>query len=228
METLLLIGVLAFLAGMVLYGYKRGMIRLLISLVTTVVAFLISIILLEPCEMFIKNNTPVYDKIKEQMTEYTDKYVTSELDFSTREKQKETIEQLNLPKAIQDKLLEDNMTDEKLTMNVDTINDYIATSLTDITVSALAMFVLFVITKMILRIIISLLNVISRLPIIHEMNKLLGSAVGLVEGIFVIWVLCLFVTFMSGTHTGEMIMSAISSNSILSFIYNSNIIMKFL
>lgn len=82
METLLLIGVLAFLAGMVLYGYKRGMIRLLISLVATVVAFLISIILLEPCEMFIKNNTPVYDKIKEQMTEYTDKYVTSELDFS--------------------------------------------------------------------------------------------------------------------------------------------------
>ena len=59
METLLLIGVLAFLAGMVLYGYKRGMIRLLISLVATVVAFLISIILLEPCEMFIKNNTPV-------------------------------------------------------------------------------------------------------------------------------------------------------------------------
>lgn len=112
METLLLIGVLAFLAGMVLYGYKRGMIRLLISLVATVVAFLISIILLEPCEMFIKNNTPVYDKIKEQMTEYTDKYVTSELDFSTKEKQKETIEQLNLPKAIQDKLLEDNMTDE--------------------------------------------------------------------------------------------------------------------
>ena len=85
METLLLIGVLAFLAGMVLYGYKRGMIRLLISLVATVVAFLISIILLEPCEMFIKNNTPVYDKIKEQMTEYTDKYVTSELDFSTKE-----------------------------------------------------------------------------------------------------------------------------------------------
>ena len=111
MEILLLIGVLAFLAGMVLYGYKRGMIRLLLSLVATVVAFLISMMLLEPCEIFIKNNTPIYDKIKEQMTEYTDKYVTSEMDFSTAEKQKETIEQLNLPKVLQDKLLEDNMTD---------------------------------------------------------------------------------------------------------------------
>lgn len=228
METLLLVGVLAFLAGMVLYGYRKGMIRLLLSLVATVVAFIISMMLLEPCETFIKNNTPAYDKIKEQMTEYADKYVSSEIDFSSEEKQKETIEKLNLPKAIQDKLLEDNTIDEKLTMNVDTFNDYIATSLTDITVRALAMFVLFIITKMILRIIISLLNVISRLPIIHEMNKLLGSAVGLVEGIFVIWVLCLLVTFMSGTHTGEMIMSAISSNSILSFIYNTNIIMKLL
>ena len=120
------------------------------------------------------------------------------------------------------------MTDEKLTMNVDTINDYIATSLTDITVSALAMVVLFMLSILILRIIFSLLIVICRLSIFLELNNLLGSAVGLVEGIFVIWVLCLFVTFMSGTHTGEMIMNAISSNSILSFIYNSNIIMKFL
>lgn len=228
MEILLLIGVLIFLLFMVLYGYKNGLVRLMLSLVATIVAFLISMMLMEPCETFIKNNTPIYDNIKEQMADYTDKYISTELDFSSAEKQKETIQELKLPSAIRDKILKDSEKGETLVIDASSFNDYVSTSLTDIIVKALSLFILFIITKLILRIIISLLDIISRLPLVHEMNKLLGSVVGFVEGIFVIWILCLFVTVFSGTNVGEMIMSAISSNSILNYIYNTNILMKLL
>ena len=111
---------------------------------------------------------------------------------------------------------------------MDTFSEYLATSLADIVVEVLAVLVLFVIIKLILRIIISLLNIVSHLPIIHGMNKMLGGIVGLAEGVIIIWIICLLLTIVSGTAVGEQIMSEISSNEILNYIYSNNLIMKML
>ncbi len=228
MEMTLVLGVVAFLAIMFLIGYRNGMIKVLLSFVATIIAFLLSILLAGPCETLIKESTPVYDNLKKQMTEYVSEYISAEVDTSDIELQKDAIGELKLPSSIKNKLINSNTADEKLSMGVDTFSEYLATSLADIVVEVLAVLVLFVIIKLILRIIISLLNIVSHLPIIHGMNKMLGGIVGLAEGVIIIWIICLLLTIVSGTAVGEQIMSEISSNEILNYIYSNNLIMKML
>lgn len=228
MEMTLVLGVVAFLAIMFLIGYRNGMIKVLLSFVATIIAFLLSILLAGPCETFIKESTPVYDNLKKQMTEYVSECISAEVDTSDIELQKDAIGELKLPSSIKNKLINSNTADEKLSMGVDTFSEYLATSLADIVVEVLAVLVLFVIIKLILRIIISLLNIVSHLPIIHGMNKMLGGIVGLAEGVIIIWIICLLLTIVSGTAVGEQIMSEISSNEILNYIYSNNLIMKML
>ncbi len=228
MELALLAGVIVFLLIMYWFGYSKGFIRIVLSFAMTIISFVLAILLAAPFESFVKNSTPVYDKINKQMTEYVSKYVPKELDVASEELQKEAIRELNLPSAIQSRLIDSNTIDEKLAMGTESFSEYLAVSLTDTLVEAFSVIILFICIKLILRIIVSLIDLISKLPLIHGVNKSLGGLVGLAEGILIIWVVCIMLTAISGTEIGQQIFSAISTNKILSFIYNNNLLLKFL
>lgn len=228
MELALLAGVIVFLLIMYWFGYNKGFIRIVLSFVMTIISFVLAILLVGPFESFVKNSTPVYDKINKQMTEYVSKYVPKELDVASEELQKEAIRELKLPSAIQSRLIDGNTIDEKLAMGTESFSEYLAVSLTDTLVEAFSVIILFICIKLILRIIISLIDLISRLPLVNGVNKSLGGLVGLAEGILIIWVACIMLTAISGTEIGQQIFSAISTNKILSFVYNNNLLIKFL
>lgn len=228
MGTMLLLGVLIFLAVMFYMGFKKGILRILLSFVSTIVAFMLAMFLSSPIENFIKNNTSVYNSMKKQMTVYVEDYIEEGIDLSDIENQKKAIKKLELPSVIKDKLIDENISKDKTDLGVEKFSELIAASLADILIQAGVVIILYLIIKIVLRVIISVLNIISRLPLIGELNKSLGGILGIVEGVLVLWVLCIALTALSGTDTGEQILSAISSNSILNFIYSNNIIMKIL
>ncbi|MDE7432466.1 MAG: CvpA family protein [Lachnospiraceae bacterium] len=228
MELALLAGVIVFLLVMYWFGYSKGLIRIVLSFAITIVSFVLAILLAGPFESFVKNSTPVYDKINNQMTEYISKYVSKEFDAASEELQKEAIKELKLPSTIQNKLIDDNTIDEKLLMGAESFSEYLAMSLTDMLVEAFSVIILFILIKLILRIIVSIIDLISKLQLIDGVNKSLGGLVGLAEGILIIWVVCILLTAMSGTAIGQQIFEAISTNKILNFIYNNNLLLKFL
>lgn len=228
MELALLVGVIVFLLIMYWFGYSKGFIRIVLSFAMTIISFILAILLAGPFESFVKNSTPVYDKINKQMTEYVSKYVPKELDVASEELQKEAIRGLKLPSAIQSRLIDSNTIDEKLAMGTESFSEYLAVSLTDTLVEAFSVIILFICIKLILRIIVSLIDLISKLPLVNGVNKSLGGLVGLAEGILIIWVVCIMLTAISGTEIGQQIFSAISTNKILSFVYNNNLLLKFL
>lgn len=228
MELALLAEVIVFLLVMYWFGFSKGLIRIVLSFAITIVSFILAILLSGPFESFVKNNTPVYNKINNQMTEYISKYVSKEMDVASEELQKEAIRELKLPATIQSKLIASNTVDEKLLMGAESFSEYLAISLTDTLVEAFSVIILFIIIKLILRIIVSIIDLISKLPLIHGVNKSLGGLVGLAEGVLIIWAVCILLTAISGTAIGQQIFSAISTNKILSFIYNNNLLLKFL
>lgn len=228
METMLVAGVLIFLAIMALVGYSKGFIKVVLSLAVTILSMVISVVIAPPCETFIKEHTPLYDTVKEQMAEFVSDSLGKGLDVATEQMQEEAIKKLQLPKSIQDQLIVDNVAKEQATQQLDSFSDSIATSLTDILLNAVTVFVLFLVLKIVLRILISVLDVISRLPVVNGVNKMLGAGIGLVEGILVLWVICIALTAIGGTEIGADIFAAIASNPILSFIYNNNLLVMYI
>lgn len=228
MELALLIGVVVFLLIMYWYGYSKGFIRIVLSFAMTIISFVLAILLAGPFETFVRNSTPIYDKINRQMTEYVSEYVSKEMDMASEELQKEAIIDLKLPSVIKNKLIDGNTIDEKLSMGAESFSDYLAASLTDTLVEAFSVIILFICVKLILRIVVYLFDLISKLPLIHGVNKSLGGLIGFAEGILIIWAACILLTALSGTETGQQIFQAVSTNKILNFIYNNNLLLKLL
>lgn len=228
MDTIILAGVLIFLFLMFIYGYQKGFIVIVLSLVTSILALVLAVALAEPFENYIKNNTKIYDKVNKQMEEYVEKYIRKEMDLASDEIQKDSINELKLPTSIREKLIKNNTDDVKVSMGVDTFSEYVSRTLTDILIESIAIIVLFVVIKIILRIVVSLVNLISRLPVLRTVNRTFGGAAGLVEGMLIIWIAAIVVTAFSGTGLGGDILEAISSNKILNYIYNNNILLNFM
>ncbi len=228
MEIMLLIGVIGFLVVMTFVGYSKGFIKIVLSLAVTIVALLASVLLAGPCSTFIKEHTPLYDTVKEQMSDYVSEYIGKEVDNASQDIQKDAIKKLNLPSSIQDKLIVNNTDNVKSEMNVKSFSDYIAESLTDVLLNAVTVLVLFLIFKIVLRVLISVIDLFSKLPIINSINKNLGGIIGFAEGILILWVICIALTAISGTQVGENIFSAIASNPALNFIYNNNLLTKYI
>lgn len=226
-EIILLIGIAVFLLIMFYNGFRKGAIAIALSIATTIVSIVLSMAMAGPIEIAIKN-TKIKEKVNEQTRKYVEKYVSPEINKSQEKMQDEAVKELKLPESIQKKLINNNTTEKKIKMGTKTFTDYLVASLTNILIRAITVIALFIIFKVVLRIVVRVLEIGGRLPVIKEVNKSAGGIVGVAEGILIIWVACILLTAFGGTNAGQQIFKAISNNSILSFIYNNNILIKIL
>lgn len=226
MDVAILIGVIAFLFIMYMNGCKKGFVLIALSLVMSLVALVMSFMLEKPVENFIKDNTKIDEKVCSKMEVYVNKYIEKEMDMASGELQKDSINELKLPSSIKEKLIENNTADIKLNMGAESFSEYVAKYLTDILIESLAVMILFIVIRIVLRVVVTVADLISRLPIIRTVNKTLGGIIGLAEGIIIVWIAAIVVTALGATDIGGNLLEAISSNEILNFIYNNNLLLK--
>ena len=65
-------------------------------------------------------------------------------------------------------------------------------------------------------------KLISKLPVVNFLNKLLGVAFGILEVVLVVWTVYTFVMMMDMGAIGQVILSYTEESEILSFIYRHN------
>lgn len=229
MGNIILICVLAFLVLMAYRGYKRGVIKVVYSIVAIMISMSISLWLTKPVTDFLKNNTPVYSMIKKQMDYYVDKNLKENMDDTAVDIQKNSLEtlsnsldNLNLPRSITDSI-EKNLNSKNIEQGTDGFYDYISESLTYLCMRACVTVVIMIILLCILRVLAVALDIFAKLPVINEVNKIIGIIIGTIEGILLVWVACLVLMACSGTPQGSQLMTEVSNNQILSFIFDNNI-----
>ena len=104
MENWLEITVGLYLLAMVLYGHYRGFIRTAVSMTAVVVTFMIVQVVMPSVTSFVKNQTPIYG------------WITDNLENAMIPKENPTgifdelaiIENMNLPRELQELLIENN------------------------------------------------------------------------------------------------------------------------
>lgn len=208
MEYALLIGVVAFLALMMVYGYVRGLIKIVLSMAATIVTIVLATILTMPVASFIEDSS-VGKGMRESVNEIVSKAEIKEI---------EQIYELDFPKAILEPIA------EGATNIKENLAEYIAQSLTHTIITALTFLVLVIVIYIIVRIVISVLDLVAKLPIINGVNKMAGGIIGLIQGLLFVWIGCLIVTACSDKEWAQEVFRQINDNSLLSFIYNNNLI----
>lgn len=208
MEYALLIGVIIFLIAMIAYGYMRGLIKIVFSMVATIATIVLAAVLTIPFSGVLKN-TGIGEGIEASVREIVEQaHIIDE----------ESVMELDFPKAILEPIA-------KGTQNAqETIQEYVIEELTDTIIKALTFLVLTLIIYIIVRIIIGVLDVFSKLPIINGINKWAGAVVGLVQGLLFIWIASLILTAFSDKEWAQEVFRQINDNGFLSFIYNNNMV----
>ncbi len=209
MEYGLIIGVIVFLVLVGLYGYARGMVNILLSMVAMIVTVILATALTIPVGSAVKAATPVYDK----MYETINTTVSENNVVDTK-----SLANLNLPKQIKDKIEKEG---DKV---VEDFEGYVSEQITDTAFNATIFLVLFIIIYVIVKIVIHILDFVAKLPLLKEINKIGGFALGLVVGFIILWAACLVVTACSGKPWAQEIFAQINDNAFLGFIYNNNLI----
>lgn len=216
------IGVLAVFALFMIHGYRKGFVKMAYSLV----AVILSIALVSAITPYVKEalmkNTTLYDKLTERCVEALEKKETqNKEDNGKKEKsgKKELREEEEpvLPTAV--KAITGELTKNRL-----------AEGLKKRTGEAVAMWIVcviafvgsLIIVWLLLNFVEGALDLVTKLPVLHGTNQLLGAAAGLVHGLLLLWIACIVLTALCLEDNCQIIFRQIEESPYLSFLYENN------
>lgn len=220
----LLIIVLAILAVNALIGMKAGFIKTAFSLFSMIVALGLTLWISPYVNDSMRGNEKLYHYVGTKVERILPVIEKN----SDKKVQEAAIDKMLLPKSIKNSLLVNNNKEVYKKLAVKSFKGYMKSYLTGIVINALAFSITFIVLLIVLWVLCFALNIISKLPLLNQINKMAGLLAGLVHGLVVVWLLFILLTVFGSSTWGQKAMEMIGNDTILSMIYNNNFILKFI
>ena len=212
---MVLIAVLAVLCIFALAGMRKGVIRIAVSLAAMVITIAVTTVASPVLSEYIRNNTTWDDKIEKSIyenvsrdgksygnddNELIESGITTYID-NIEEKVGAISERMNLPESLTKSIsaaavsgLDKTIGDSASHTLKDIASRIFAEQMTRIIVNAVSYCIVFIALFVILKLLTSVTGLISRLPVIHQADRLGGMAAGLIEGLIIVWLAFAVVT----------------------------------
>lgn len=147
-------------------------------------------------------------------------------DEITKDQQIRIIENSNFPEFIKDLLLENNNNTIYETLGVTRFTEYAAAYISNLVVKVVAFLLTFVFAFIIVKALSAAIDIIGELPVIGFMNHFGGAVLGIAQAVLIVWIIFLVITVCCTTEIGQSCFEMIEDNSFLSFLYDTNILLK--
>lgn len=210
----LLIIVVAIIVLNAFIGRKVGLVKIIFSLFSFIIALILTAWISPSINGMLKNNETFYEKASQKVEDMLFR------DQAETTNDEDLIEGLPLPKSIKESLQENK---EKQVAN---IKSYIISHVTDIVINALAFVLTFVVVFVGLWVLSIALNIISKLPILNQLNKIAGFFVGGLQGVLIVWIIFILITIFAGTELGGVAYKQVEESTILSYLYDKNVLLN--
>lgn len=201
-------------------GYRKGLVQMVASMTTLILAIFLVSIATPHISNVLKTRTPVYNMIEEKCEDLI-KSGTDQI--SSKIEESEWIENLKVPGFLQEMIKENNNTVSYEKMNVDSFGEYISHFLATMILNVVSYIITFIAALILIKVIAGALGLLTHLPVIHSMNRILGAVMGLIQSLLLIWLFLLAVTLFGNTEWGDYIMKMINDSSVLIALYDANI-----
>lgn len=217
-----IIVILILFAGL-LWGVKSGLVQMLTRVVYSVASFGASLLLYPVIAKFIRN-TPIFTLLKEKLI--TTLGLETAINSYTKQQEVGVINSLNLPDMLKSKLLENNNSVIYDLVNADSLVDYIAGFMANMIINLVLVWLLFAIFLILLKIILSGIELIAKLPVINGVNKIGGAIAGVVLSTIIIWICFAVVYIFIAEPAIYNLYSYIESSTLASTLYNNNVLLE--
>ena len=166
------IGVAAFMVAMFLYGYRKGLVRMSVNIVSIVVSLIATRMLLPTVRSWIDQN-PVLRELVAQRVE--------KIAFGEGPAAGAASESVDLFYQL---------------LGLDKLTDYIADRITGMLVSVITFVLLLIVVTLLVKLAFAILQRVVELPVLNFMNRTLGAVLGLVESIVYVWIFLIVISFL--------------------------------
>lgn len=221
MNWLLILVIILFL-GSTYSGYRKGLFKTIFSIASIIIAILITTFVSPYIAKQINGNVGINSKIREQVIGLIDNCTEKMSD----EEQEEFIDNMPVPKYIKGYLKKNNNLQVYQERSLDSFSEYIVDELVRIIINLITFVIVYFAIRIGLLIVTIMGNIITNLPVIEQFDGMGGTLLGGVQGIIEIWILFIIITFLSQTEFGMSAMRCIENNTILSILYDNNVIMR--
>jgi len=190
----------ALIAISTFIGYKKGLIKVAFSLVSFILAIALSVVLYKPISNFIIEYTPIDDYIEQTISQR----LTSP-EITVEETENIVSNYFNNFKSISTNVLANGIS--KTIINIACI------------------LIVFVVSKILLLLFKWLGDLISKLPLIKQVNSAGGFLYGLLRGFIFIYGVLALIAIISPVANINNIINIINNTIITNIMYNHNIIL---
>ena len=162
--------IILFILASIYLGYKKGLISLGIQLLAFILSLIITLILYRPIGSMIINTTQLDEKLQEIIQVNAESLMSEESDNKITNELIESTKNGMLPEV-----------SRSLAINI---------------IYGITMIVLFIVSRICLIFIKSLSDMIAKLPIINQFNKLGGVLYGLLRGLLITYAIVMIMNLM--------------------------------
>lgn len=209
--------IVAIIALCIFLGYKRGLTGSLLKIVSFVLALIIAFILFKPVSSFIIDNTNWDENLEQAIRQ-------SALEEEQITDNDETKTNKNMPEVMMNYINEavENAGNEAKTAIIDSTARNLAVTIINIGVAI----GLFIISKIILLFVKGLANLLTKLPVIKQVDKLGGIIYGLLQSLVMLYIVFAIISFVSPMLSETTFIDSINKSIVANTMYNNNLLLK--
>ena len=177
-------------------AYRKGLITLAIQLVAVVIAIVLTLLLYKPVSNVIINGTGIDETIQNAILEEANDIMTNEEKGANQVV--ETIQNNMLPE-----------TARTISINI---------------IEGTVILVLYVVIRIALKFVTALANLVSKLPILNQLNQLGGIIYGILRGVLIVYVILLLVNLSGEIEPQNQVYTAVEESYIGKIMNENNIL----
>lgn len=195
------IAILVVLVVSVIYGFYRGFMRTVLSVVCCLISFVVAMSYGPKLSAIVSGNQGV----SSTLATYTDAIArvgdydlaSTPVDQLTDTVLSRVLNSVSLPDSIST-ILENNLKTRAFSgTGLTTVNDYVSNTVVAVAVNVLCFIACFALCYLVLSLVLSLIHHVFRMPLLKQLDWLAGGAFGLVRGAMILYVIFLLLPIIN-------------------------------
>ncbi len=225
------IAVLLLLAWEMIRGYQRGLLRTVYSFLSWLITLVFVMWASPYIETYLLEHTSLREKIEERCTAEIRDTIEHNAPASLAENpQYESLAELglHLPDGVLDRAIGKTGETAFGFLESKGIYEGIGQGMAEFVIEGISFFIAAAAAWILLHFTSKMLGIVSKIPVVHGINKILGIFAGALYALILIWI-AFYLAALSGTSEfGKMVISYIYQNPFLQFLYENNLIITVL
>lgn len=218
--------VVALFAILIINGYSKGFLRIVVSFMGTIVVMIAVIVISPRVSGYILNNTDIYEHTRQKVVDvFLDKMYS---DSGNTVDTSDALNDLNIPDILKNDFIEKNASEMYQALLKTLFDEYISGYIARLIIKAGSFVGVYLLLTIALWILAKSTDIIGRIPVIKGFNKFLGLLVGGVEALIIVWISFFVIIMFLGNELGGKLLSSVQSSVFLTFLFNNNVLFRFI